>query len=175
MWTAEDIAKERDFVFKVLYCLCHDKMLAEDLAQETVIRSMKFLKTFRGDSSLRSWMYKIAKNIWFSYIRDNQRYVDCELPVLGCTNDVMEELVEEEVAGMILEAMEKLSIKNREVFMAFLLEELPYKRISKRFRISLGSVGVDIMRSRNYIVDYCKRKYARDQENTFAFEGGKRN
>lgn len=40
-----------------------DKHLAEDLAQETFVRALDGLISFRGDSSLRTWLFAIARNV----------------------------------------------------------------------------------------------------------------
>jgi RNA polymerase sigma-70 factor (ECF subfamily) len=47
-------------VMNVIYRMCGDAQVAEDAAQETFIRAWSHLGSFRVDSSLRNWLYRIA-------------------------------------------------------------------------------------------------------------------
>ena len=49
--------------------LTQDQAQAGDLAQETFIRVFDKLKTFRGEASLRTWIYRIATNASIDHFR----------------------------------------------------------------------------------------------------------
>jgi RNA polymerase sigma-70 factor, ECF subfamily len=53
----------------VCYGILGDTEDAEDAAQETFLRALRSLSTFRGDSAFRSWLIRIALNICFSWKR----------------------------------------------------------------------------------------------------------
>lgn len=48
---------------------CGDHALADDLAQDTFLRAYLKLHTFRGDSALASWLYRIAYNLFLGEVR----------------------------------------------------------------------------------------------------------
>ena len=48
---------------------CGDIDLAEDLFQETLIRLERNLGKFRGDSSLKTWVFRIATNVTIDHFR----------------------------------------------------------------------------------------------------------
>jgi RNA polymerase sigma factor (sigma-70 family) len=48
---------------------CGDHAFADDLAQETFLRAYLKLHTFRGESSLASWLYRVAYNVFLAEIR----------------------------------------------------------------------------------------------------------
>ena len=57
-----------------LYCYrllgsVHD---AEDLVQETMLRAWQYGDTFKGQSSLRTWLYKIATNVCLDALKKRQ-------------------------------------------------------------------------------------------------------
>lgn len=56
---------------------------AEDLVQEVFIRVLKTKCSFKGESSERTWLYTIAKNIAIDYFRKqkNAYSFDCEIPI----------------------------------------------------------------------------------------------
>ncbi len=46
---------------------------AEDLAQDALIRALKALPSFRGESSLSTWVYRITVNTWKNRVRSEKR------------------------------------------------------------------------------------------------------
>lgn len=50
-----------------------DKQLAEELAQETLYQAFLSFGRFRGECSLRTWLFQIAKNVHAKYIRKESR------------------------------------------------------------------------------------------------------
>ncbi|MEM5594086.1 sigma-70 family RNA polymerase sigma factor [Niallia circulans] len=56
---------------------------AEDLVQEVFIRLLKTKCLFKGESSERTWLYTIAKNIAIDHFRKqkNSYTFDCEIPI----------------------------------------------------------------------------------------------
>lgn len=53
----------QDAVFSKIYYMTHDRTLAEDLSQETFLRVYLGLSSFRGESKLRTWIYRISVNV----------------------------------------------------------------------------------------------------------------
>ena len=53
-----------------------NEALADDLAQETFIRSYKSLNTFHGSAKFSTWLHRIAYNIFISYTRSLKITVD---------------------------------------------------------------------------------------------------
>ena len=65
MWEIEELyLMHRQAVFSYLMSLTHDQTLAEDLLSETFLQAMRSLDSFRGDSSVRTWLCGIARNLW---------------------------------------------------------------------------------------------------------------
>lgn len=56
--------EERRYLFHLLYALCGDRFDAEDLVQESLLRAYEKWETFRGESSVRTWLTRIALNIF---------------------------------------------------------------------------------------------------------------
>src|SRR5438874_8660289 len=56
-------------VFSLLYRMVRDRALAEDLAQETFIKVLNGIKSYRPDFKLSSWIFKIANNAPIDHLR----------------------------------------------------------------------------------------------------------
>ena len=56
-------------VYQLAYGILHDRGLAEDVVQETMIKAWRNLDGFRGDASLRTWVLRIAHNAAIDVLR----------------------------------------------------------------------------------------------------------
>ena len=56
--------------------LCGNEQMAEDLAQETFIKIWSSLKSYRGKSSFRTWIYTIAYHVYIDWSRKEGRLED---------------------------------------------------------------------------------------------------
>ena len=73
MQTAQDVAVlYTEFgarIYSYLRRLTQDARLAEDLTQETFLRTLENLHTFRGEGDVSNWLYRIATNLFRDYLR----------------------------------------------------------------------------------------------------------
>jgi len=59
----ETVAREyRPYLYNFLYAMCGDRFDADDLVQDTLVRAYEKRDTFRGESSVRTWLTRIAIN-----------------------------------------------------------------------------------------------------------------
>lgn len=67
-------------VFRICMGYVNDYGLAQDLAQETFITVWQQLSKFRGDSSIGTWIFRIASNICLRHLEQNKKFQKSELP-----------------------------------------------------------------------------------------------
>ncbi|WP_043932706.1 RNA polymerase sigma factor [Bacillus sp. EB01] len=53
-------------VYTFLCALCHNRSVAEELTHDTFIKAFKGLKSYRGDASLKTWLFRIARNTYLN-------------------------------------------------------------------------------------------------------------
>lgn len=58
-----------------LYRMLTDRAVTEDLTHDTFIKAFDKLSTYRGDSSLKTWVFKIATNLAYDYLRTKKRWL----------------------------------------------------------------------------------------------------
>ena len=61
-----------DPVYRYALSLSGDMHIAEEITQETFFKAMNSLDRFRGESSLKSWLCTIARNLWVSECRKKE-------------------------------------------------------------------------------------------------------
>ena len=68
-----------DALFKFAMLRVRNNHLAEDLVQETLIKGIKAFDKFRGDASVRTWLFQILRNEISSYFRSAKRSANKEI------------------------------------------------------------------------------------------------
>lgn len=70
---SEFLEKHSVMVYNLALRLVGNRSDAEDLAQDSLIRALKALPGFRGDSSPSTWVYRITVNTWKNRVRSEKR------------------------------------------------------------------------------------------------------
>ncbi len=130
-------------VLNVIYRMCGDAQVAEDAAQETFIRAWARLGSFRVDSSLRNWLYRIALNTATDMLRKEKRTLTGALegfhladPQLGPEGLFLQE----ERTAVVQRAIQTLPDASRAVLVLKEYEGFSYHEIADALDIPIGTV-----------------------------------
>ncbi|MFA3783553.1 RNA polymerase sigma factor [Melioribacteraceae bacterium 4301-Me] len=108
-------------LFSYFLKLCGNKTAAEDLFQETLIKIWKAMPKYKEENKFSSWLFTIAHNTAVDYLRKfnhkNSHFVDVEIENCGHLTNPFAELVAAETKEIISRYIEKLPLKQREVFL----------------------------------------------------------
>jgi RNA polymerase sigma-70 factor (ECF subfamily) len=159
---------------------------AEDLTQIVLLKVSQGLATFRGDSSLSTWIYRIATNCAFDKLRSptaeqpDQRGQVIELqadgeddsaegnvPLDAQTPSVEATAIRAEMSACIREFIERLPGAYRTVMVLSELEGFKNAEIADILGVSLDTVKIRLHRARD--------KLRRDLETGCSFDRGQRN
>src|SRR5512132_1615780 len=91
----------------------------EELVQDTFVRAFGSLDAFRGESSLRTWLFTIERRLLLDRRRTERRRRDgegLEGHDAATEYDALDSLVADEAAQRVREAIERLTPTQREVF-----------------------------------------------------------
>lgn len=159
------VAEHSGDVYALLYRLTTDAEEARDLTQETFLRAFQSIDRFRGDSSLKTWIYRIAINQarnrwrwWRRRKRDVTVSLDATdehrdkplaatLPSDNSPNPEQETLAHEREA-QLREALQGLRRSYREAVILRDVEGFSYEEIARTLQISIGTVKSRISRGR---------------------------
>lgn len=144
------------YILGLLTRLTGDRARGEDLCQETFLKALKGLSSFRLDSSLKTWLFRIAHNAVTDQVRGAGPGTDSleereegGLQARSPTPDPEARMEEAQVRRAIEEAMENLPRSQREVLHLFYWDELSVGEIAAALRMPEGSVKTLLFRGRN--------------------------
>jgi RNA polymerase sigma-70 factor (ECF subfamily) len=159
---------------------------AEEIAQDTFIRAHRGLAHFRGDSSLATWLHRIAFNLshnryWYyfrrrrhdslsldSAISDNNQATVSDLIASDDPNPAREEANREFLAHVKV-CMDKLSTQQREILTLRNSLDQSYDGIAQTLGISMGTVKSRIARARENLRELLVDMYAEFEPGTSPF------
>ena len=135
----------------VRYCSCHlsDGEMAQEIAQEVFLAAFEGMARFRGDASVKTWLYNIAANKCLEAKRTHTRRMilaqDNEDVILEHTHCAPtpppEELCQQaRQRQLVWQALQRLRLQERDLLILRYLEEFTYAEIGAILRISSRTV-----------------------------------
>ena len=145
-------------VFDYLLRVSGDRPLADELTGETFYRAMLALDGFRGEASVKTWLLRIARNLYLRRAEREKRSVSLEdLEERGLTfaarqADPERELLREERSRAIQGALLSLRESDRSVLLLSAREDLSCRQIGEVLGISVSAVKVRLYRARRRLL-----------------------
>lgn len=136
----------KDMVFRLCLGFCKNREEAEDLFQEIFLKVWKYLKTFRGDSKVSTWVYKVATNTALLYqSRSKNRSVLFEELHFGEYRLAQDSASEDERMNELLGRIRMLKKLDR-IIISLILEDFSYKEIAEITGLKVNHIGVKVNR-----------------------------
>ena len=161
----EIMTRYREKIFTIALSLLRNHADAEEIAQDTFIRAHRGLVNFRGDSSLATWLHRIAVNLarnryWYFFRRRRHSTLslDCAFnqestatfgDLIACdAADPAHAAVTTEFTALVAACMEKLEERHREILTLRNILHRSYEEIATALGINQGTVKSRIARAR---------------------------
>jgi len=129
-------------IFRVCMGYVNDADQAKDLTQETFISVWKNLSSFRNESKISTWIFRIATNNCLRAVEKNKRVTKVELPY---NLAAIHEETQEEKLVFLYKAIAELEEMER-IIIGLVLEDLPQAEIASIVGLSEGNTRVKIHR-----------------------------
>jgi len=146
------VVEHSDAVYRLALSVVRDPSLAEDVAQDTMVKAWLALPTFRGDSSLRGWIMRIAHNTAISTLRARRAAVidPAELPERESVPErsVERRVESDEAMNAFVDALDLLDDLSRSIVVLREVEGMAYDEISRVLDVPLPTVKTRLLRAR---------------------------
>ena len=152
-------------IVSLLYRMVRDRELAEDLSQETFVKALNAIESYRPEYKFSSWLFKIANNAAIDHLRRRELdTLSLEGSPHAVTPDAMEatalqigdraenplDIVEaKELGGEIERAIAQLRPEYRACILLRHVDGRAYEEIAEMLDLPLGTVKTYIHRARN--------------------------
>ena len=152
-------------IFSLLFRMVRDRELAEDLSQETFVKALNAIDSYRPEYKFSSWIFKIANNAAIDHLRrreldtlslegsphaETPEAVQATALQLGDRAENALDIVEaKELGATIEEAIGRLRPEYRSCILLRHVEGLAYEEIAQTLDLPLGTVKTYIHRARN--------------------------
>lgn len=169
----ELIARFQTPVYNLVYRLLDDPSEAGDVVQEVFLKIFRNIVSFRGDSSLKTWIYRIAVNEahnhrrWFTRKRGQEVGLEDDQGD-GRTFDQiladhhrspLEFTIDQETRAFIEAALQQMKPAFRDALVLRDIEGLAYDEIAEVLQISIGTVKSRIVRGRDALRDLLTERF----------------
>ncbi|MBR2032813.1 MAG: sigma-70 family RNA polymerase sigma factor [Alistipes sp.] len=142
------VQENKATIYTVCYMFSADREEVEDLFQEALIALWKGFSSFRGESNIRSWIYRVALNTCISSERKRRRAesvrLDMSIDLFTDTDD------DSRQAQMLRQRIGKLGVFDRAIVLLW-LENLSYEEIGAIVGITAKNVSVRLVRIREQL------------------------
>lgn len=155
------VERHYDSLLGYLYRMARgDRSLAQDLAQETFLRALRGIATYESARPFKPWLYAIATNLARNhYTSADSRHTDntVEDEDYGVDDAPDAALLEAAEAQAVIQALDRLPERQREVIVLYFYQALPLQAIADALDIPLGTVksrlSIGVGRLRKYMAE----------------------
>ncbi|MFL5465095.1 MAG: RNA polymerase sigma factor [Gemmatimonadaceae bacterium] len=154
---AGDAAAERelyetyvDRIYRLTFRLAGDDDLARDFTQATFIRAFEKIGSFRGESSLSTWLHSIGVSVTLNGLRKTKRQRNREAPIEeGITVGATRVEAEPDLKERLARAIDSLADKYRAVFVMHDVEGYTHEEIGETLNIPVGTSKSHLFQARS--------------------------
>jgi RNA polymerase sigma-70 factor, ECF subfamily len=143
--------RERYRVHALLFRMIGSSAPLEDLAQEAFLEVFRSLPSFRGESSLSTWIDRCVVRVGYAYFRRKSRTpaLECLPDSAAATDPSAEERAQlREAARRLYAELDRLEPRQRLAFTLFAIEDRPLREVAEMMDASVVATKVRVWRAR---------------------------
>ena len=134
---------------------CGDSELSDDLAQDTFIKAYTNIANFKNLSSFSTWLYRIAYNVFYDYIRSRKETTDLDAREVDAANSTEQVNVGEQMD--VYQSLRTLKEIERTCITLFYMEDVSIDKIAGITGCPVGTVKSHLSRAKDKLAIYLKQ------------------
>ncbi|WP_153730736.1 sigma-70 family RNA polymerase sigma factor [Sporosarcina obsidiansis] len=143
-------------ILQLVYSYVHNIAIAEDLTQDIFVKCYTSLHTYKGKSTLRTWLWRISINHCKDYLKSwyNKKVIvsETESAFMGVQHISVEQtVIQNEEDDRLSSAVLNLPINYREVIYLFYFQEMPIKEIAIVIEVKENTVKTRLRRAKELL------------------------
>ena len=141
--------QSKDKIYRLCLGFTGNKMDADDLFQEVYIKVWNNLESFRAESNINTWIFRIATNTAIVFVSKrtklNKKINQTEIENVSFINENSENIYSDKKIVKLYQTISNLKEKDR-IIISLLLEKNSYSEIAEIIGMNISNVGVRINR-----------------------------
>lgn len=145
-------------LYNYLLSLTHNPTLSEDLLSETFVKAIYSINSFKGDSSIKTWLLGIARNLWLQSLRKNKPTVEYnDLLELYVTDNTFESFCTKQLSDRVSELLKTKDTQIQKI-VNMRVDGISYCEISEKIGVSENSARVIEFRTKKWLKSILKKE-----------------
>ena len=143
-----------DYLVKVCYTYVRNWQTAEDLAQDSFIKYYRALPKFRQESSVKTYLFRIAVNVCHDYLASwkyKKVIISNSFQKIHTEKTTEQLVLKQTEEEMLVQAIEQLSTKYKDVIVLFHFIDMSLEEVSMTLKLPVNTVKTRLRRARQMI------------------------
>ncbi|MEY8848904.1 RNA polymerase sigma factor [Psychroserpens sp. XS_ASV72] len=156
------VDRYKDLVFTLAMRMLKNREEAEEVAQDTFVKSFQKLDRFKGDSKFSTWLYRVAYNTCLDRIKKNKKHLnDVEINEftahqVRALDNILDSIEEKEKSEIIIACINNLPSEESFLLTLYYFDELSLDEISTIVGINSNAIKVKLFRTRKKLAKLLK-------------------
>ena len=134
---------------------CGDSELSNDLAQDTFIKAYTNIASFKNLSSFSTWLYRIAYNIFYDYIRSRKETNDLDAREVDAISSVEQDNLGQKMD--VYQSLKTLKEIERTCITLFYMEDVSIEKVAGITGCPVGTVKSHLSRGKEKLANYLNK------------------
>ena len=142
------LAKYLQGIFSVSFRICGDTDDANDITQNVCLKIMKHIKTFRKESEIKTWIYRIAYTESLLFIKWRREFIELDdvEPYIGEPDTY--DVDEKDARILIQKSINTLSCVDKSIILFYYYDDLKIRQIADILNINENTVKTRLSRAK---------------------------
>ncbi|MFQ5720976.1 MAG: RNA polymerase sigma factor [Candidatus Aminicenantales bacterium] len=148
-------------LFNLVYRHTYNFAAAEDLLQDIFIKIFTNLQNIKVEGTFRGWVYRIALNTCYSYLRDSKNRIQKTVALEGVEHTLKQDepaIADRSLRKPLEEAIKVLPPRLKSVFLLHDVQGFKHEEISQMLGCAVGTSKSQLFKARLKIRNYLKSK-----------------
>ena len=150
-------------IYNYFYRLTFNTHISEELTQDTFLRAFKYLNTFNNTASIKTWLFKIARNVYLTFIKKASGIREEAMPESQVI-DQKDDYTNTDRRMLIDIVMTKLAEEERTLIVLRDINGFNYAEISDIMGYTEGQVKIRLHRARKRFRSFYLDEVKEEQE-----------
>ena len=142
------LTKYMQSIFSISHRLCQDIDDAHDITQDVCMKIMKHIKSFKGSSELKTWIYRIAYNEALQFLKSKKEFIELDVvePYLGEPDTY--DVDSESARVLVQKSIDTLSPLDKSIILFYYYDDLKIREIADIMKINENTIKTRLSRAK---------------------------